>query len=64
MALEISRNLEWVYRQNPWNGKIIDRRQNRRGARWQSYATYPTEEIARTNLLALEVGRKRKEAGK
>lgn len=55
MALEILRGKSaYVYRINPWNDRIIDRRLNKHNERWQHFQAYATPEDARAALLTLE----------
>lgn len=52
--IEISRDMQWVYRINPYNPRIVDKRPNRRGGRWQHYDYYSTPEDALIHLFELE----------
>lgn len=52
--IEISRaKSAYVYRQNPANPLIIDRKENRHNARWYFYARRDTPREAKAALLAL-----------
>jgi hypothetical protein len=53
--IEISRKKsEFIYRQNPWNPLIIDRRRNTHNARWQFFARRATPEDTVRYLFELE----------
>jgi hypothetical protein len=53
--IEINRaNSPWIYRINPYNPRLIDRRKNKHFARWSPYQTFDTEEEARNTLLQIE----------
>ena len=55
MTIEINRRKSpTVYRINPYNGREIDSRPNRHGARWQHYCSCASEDEARSVLLRLE----------
>ncbi len=59
MSLEITRaKSTYTYRINAYNGREIDRRENRHNARWARFATYPTPQEATAALLQLESGDK------
>ena len=54
MAIEISHDLKWQYRQNEQIPRALDRRPNKAGARWHNcWSWYSTEEAARRALLAM-----------
>jgi hypothetical protein len=56
VSLEINRGgSPYVYRINPTNPLIIDRKANRHGARWKMYRLCRSEEEARNALLKLEM---------
>lgn len=55
MTLEISRATSpYVFRINPDNPRLIDRKPNKPGARWKMFRLCTSEEVARLALLALE----------
>lgn len=55
MTLEINRGgSPYVYRINPTNPLIIDRKPNKHNARWKMYRLCKSEEEARSALLKLE----------
>lgn len=55
MTIEISRgDNARQYRINPWNGRTIDSRVNRSGARWETHKVYATSQEATNALLKLE----------
>lgn len=54
MAIEITRNGTYIYRLNPINRRIIDRRLNRHRARWERYRSYQTQAEALAALLKIE----------
>lgn len=55
MTIEINRqNSMYIYRVNPWNPRLIDRRLNRHRARWEPYRDCVTEVAARSTLLQIE----------
>jgi hypothetical protein len=52
--IEIARNkLEYAYRINPYVPNHIDRRENKRGARWFTHSRYGTAGEAVAALLKL-----------
>lgn len=57
--IEITREKSiYTYRLNPFNSRIIDRKENKHRAKWVSFATYASADIARAALLKLEARRK------
>ena len=57
MTLEIMRQKsQTVYRINPENPRIIDRKRNVARARWEWHSYYLTDDQARTALFQLERG--------
>jgi hypothetical protein len=55
VTIEISRQKsEYIYRQNPYNRRIIDVRKNTHGARWKPYQSFDSEYEARQELLKIE----------
>lgn len=53
--IEINRaKSPYIFRQNPFNPRIIDFRENKHGGRWKPYQTFDTEEEARQELLKIE----------
>lgn len=55
MTIEINRaNSPYIYRTNPINPRIIDRRKNKHGARWEWFRLCQSDEEARAALLKLE----------
>lgn len=53
--IEINRaGSEYIFRINPHNSRLIDRRKNVHRGRWERFAAYRTEEEARTEILKLE----------
>lgn len=59
MSIEINRNTKYTYRLNPFQPRMIDRRENKRGARWAHYSRHDTTFAAIEALMAAE----RDEAG-
>lgn len=53
MTLEITRNGKWIYRINPTDPRLIERRENKHGARWYWYARRDTPNEAKASLLKL-----------
>lgn len=55
MTIEIwHANSAYKFRINPYSPRVIDRRQVKRGARWQHYQNFDTPEEARAAILQLE----------
>lgn len=53
--IEINRtNSEYIYRVNAYNKRQIERRKNKRGARWEHFQYARTEEGATKMLLSLQ----------
>lgn len=54
MTIEINRNTEYTYRISPTDPLLIERRENKHGARWCWYAHRDTPNEAKAALLQLE----------
>jgi hypothetical protein len=55
MTIEILRGKSaYIYRINPYNGRMIDRRLNRHNARWEGFRLCNDEQDARNKILKLE----------
>lgn len=55
MTIEISSNkILYTFRQNPYNPRIIDRRKNQSGQRWEWFRLCESADEARAVLLKLE----------
>lgn len=53
--IEINRaGSEYIFRQNPFQPRAIDRRKNKHNARWEHFVWATTEESAREMLLKLQ----------
>lgn len=62
MTIEISSNkLLYIFRVNPYNPRIIDRRKNQNRAKWEWFRLCDSADEARAVLLKLE--RKPKDGG-
>jgi hypothetical protein len=60
--IEIARKKSrFIYRLNPWNARVIDRRLNQHNARWQAYGAFDTEQEARNTILKLEAPQTKQE---
>lgn len=57
MAIEITRNMRHSYRINPDDPRIIDRRENKHGARWKLYRLCESASAAKDALLKLQKDR-------
>ena len=55
-------NSPFIFRQNPFNPRIIDVRPNKHGGRWKPYDSFPTEEEARAEMLHLRSKNERNES--
>lgn len=55
MTIELNRaHSPYIFRQNPFNPRIIDYRRNSHGARWKPYQTFDTEQEARAEMWKIE----------
>lgn len=60
MTIELMRKESvWVYRINPNQPRVIDRKRNKHGARWEWFRLCADEQIARDSLFQLEKDAKR-----
>jgi hypothetical protein len=58
VTIEINRaHSLYIFRINPFSPRIIDRRLNRHGARWETYHVCNSEEQARKLIYELEKGK-------
>lgn len=64
MTIEVSRTSFWIYRICPTDPLLIERRENKRGARWTWYARRDTVNETRAALLRLGKGEEGGEEGK
>lgn len=55
MTIEMQRKESvWVYRTNPDNPRVIDRKRNKHGAKWELFRRCADEQIAKDSLFQLE----------
>lgn len=55
MTIELSRGKsKYIYRINPDNPRVVDRRLNQHNARWQLFRLCASEQVAKDSLFRLE----------